>query len=117
MMHDWDPPAAPPRSALWLAIAYVVLTWTVADPDICVPHRIAAWDAYLEGPGTGIVNATIGYRTLPAHTTSFTFGTGKMDPGCALGWQVTAVNADGTEAPPECQPTNLRADGIAWEGI
>lgn len=100
-----------------LGLLLVVLTWTVADPTVCTPYGIAVWDAYLEGPGTGIVNATIGTRTLPAHASAFTFGTGKMDPYCALGWIVEAVNQDGSSAPAECQPTGLAADGISWAGL
>jgi hypothetical protein len=95
-------------------VLLVVLTWTVADPSVCVPSALSIWDVYIEG-GTGVIHATIGNRLYPPHLTTFTFGTAKEGMvGCGLGWMVEAVNGDGSRAPQECQPTNLAADGLTW---
>lgn len=97
-----------------LAVAFIVITWAVSTT--CVPSGIAFWDLYIDDC-TGLPCVAIGYRVLPAHTATMTFGTGKDMTGCALGWMVEAVNADGSRAPEECQPTGFAQDGIAWEGM
>lgn len=89
------------------------------------PAHLYLHEAYL-GPGTGIWDYYDGVRLLPAGQTSLHLSPGKPEVGCGVMWGggddqgafiPLAHDPLWQALPIECQPYNLRADGLTWEGL
>jgi len=92
----------------------LILAWAPPAPS-CNAFGIEVWDSYINGPGIG--NHTDGLRTLALTQTSLDLAPGKPVEACSIAWRLTSVDINGQPLGPECQPTDVTADGQAWRGI